>query len=211
MRAVFFGDSMTYGHGLPDCAFPDKRGGLTSPGPCPSKLGWASIVSNGLGLPCLNLSVPGASNMEIHWRARNAGLNPDDLVFVEWSYCNRDCLLEDPLIPIGPWLSTENSIDYYRAHPDKDISRRNMLVIEHTAMMFDRIGLKWLFFSNDEQQVGPTVDNAIIDYFERYKCDHALDDAHPGMRSNQIWAEKVIGYARERLSDNVWPYQLRLP
>lgn len=210
MRAVFFGDSMTYGHGLPDCALPDGVGGMSSPGPSPSKLGWASMVSDELGLQCVNLSVPGASNMEIHWRARNSGLQPDDLIFIEWSYHNRDCLLEDPLIPIGPWLPSENSIAYYNAHPDTDLMRRNMLVIEHTAMLLDRIGAKWLFFTNDEQKVGGYVDNTFIDYFERYRCDRALDGAHPGINSHRTWAKKVVGYAKQRLSRRHWPYNLRV-
>jgi len=166
------------------------------------------MVSENLNLQYANLSKPGASNLEIHWTIRHADIDINDLVFIEWSYPNRSCLFRDQLVQIGPWVSEELSRLYYQLYSDDDINNRNMLIIEHTALFLDHIGAKWMFFAHDMMDIPVQLHCTIVDYFERYQCDVAMDGKHPGLKSNRAWADAVTNHAIDRLSDRPWSYGL---
>lgn len=208
MRVLFFGDSMTYGHGLPDCVLPTETGEIVLAGPRPSELGWAATISRRLGVPHINHAVPGASNLQILWTLRQADIAKGDVVIVEWSYTDRSCLLEPEIVQIGPWMEEDTSLAYYQAHSDPDIINRNTLLIEHAALLLERIGTKWLFFANDGKGIEGPIRDTIIDCFQTYECDIADDNSHPGMVSNQIWADIVFKHVQQRLEDKEWPYGL---
>lgn len=210
MRAVFFGDSMTYGHGLPDCI--DKENGGVGlgrmAGPKPSDIGWASIVSRELNLPCVNLSRPGASNLEIFWTIRNAAIRCSDLVIVQWSFPERGCLLENKIVQIGPWMEDDLAKSYYLTHSKMDLENRNMLLVEHAALLLERAGAKWMFFANIDKGFSKPIRKLLIDFYETCECDIAEDGAHPGIESNKAWASIVLKHALCRLSGDDWPYGL---
>lgn len=211
MRAMFFGDSLTYGHGLPDCILPGSNGTMTAFGSEPSKLGWAAMVAEELRLPCINRARPGASNLEILWTLRQSDITDDDLVIVEWSYPVRDCLLDHSITRIGPWIDDDINRRYYEVHQMQDLINRNNLVVEHTALFLDKIGSKWLFFANSYEDYNEYSRRMIIDCFDYHICDTAEDNSHPGMISNQNWAKIVINHARMRIENLSWRHGVALP
>lgn len=211
MRAMFFGDSLTYGHGLPDCVLPGSNGAMTSYGTEPSKLGWAAMVAEELCLPYINQSSPGASNLEILWTLRQSAVTVDDLVIVEWSYPVRDCLLDHNITKIGPWVDDDINRRYYGVHPTQDLINRNNLVVEHTALFLDKIGSKWLFFANSYEDYNEESRKMIIDCFDHHICDTAEDGNHPGMVSNQNWAKVVLNHVQARIENRSWEHGVTLP
>lgn len=202
MRLLFFGDSLTYGYGLPDCII-DNDNGLHWGNIKPSQFGWASLVAKDMGLTGVNLSRPGSSNMEIHWKIRShKAYRPDDLIVVQWSYPNRDMLLDDHLVQIGPWIGDEKNTSYYRVHEDVDMIRRTLLIIEHTALWLSHHGFKWIFFANAKLPIYSHVDDMITDYYNDYLVDDGVDKIHPGLKTNSGWAVMVGRYLKTLISSD---------
>jgi len=87
-RLIAFGDSFTFGHGLPDCQSMDGIG----PGDEPSKLGFVSELANSLNIKeVLNFASPGASNRFICTSILNfPEFKPDDLILTQFTYHERD-------------------------------------------------------------------------------------------------------------------------
>ena len=86
-RLITFGDSSTYGHGLPDCFIPPYNAG-----DYPSKLGWVNILADKLNIDkIVNLARPGASNRFILHRIINFNdFKNDDLVIIQFAHLTRD-------------------------------------------------------------------------------------------------------------------------
>ena len=87
-RLIAFGDSFTFGHGLPDCQAMDGIG----PGDKASKLGYVSELANNLNIKeVLNFASPGASNRFICTSILNfPEFKPDDLILIQFTYHERD-------------------------------------------------------------------------------------------------------------------------
>ena len=203
MRILFFGDSVTYGHGLPDCITRRDNWEEDWRNLKPSQLGWASIVSNNLRVECVNLAFPGASNMEIHWRIRGyQDYNLDDIIVVQWSYPNRDAILGERLTQIGPWTENNQRDHYFMAHDLIDMTRRSMLIIEHTALWLSHHGFKWIFLANDRLSIQSHIDDLILGYSNDYFVDYAEDMLHPGIEANKRWAVVVEEHLRELLEND---------
>jgi len=85
-KLIVFGDSYSYGHGLPDC-FESPVG----PGNKPSKLTYADQLAEQLNIPeVLNFSVPGASNKLLNYKIISYGnFTEQDLVLVQFSFKER--------------------------------------------------------------------------------------------------------------------------
>jgi len=86
-RLITFGDSSTYGHGLPDCFIPPYNAG-----DYPSELGWVNILADKLNIDkIINLARPGASNRFILHRIINFNdFKKDDLVIIQFAHLTRD-------------------------------------------------------------------------------------------------------------------------
>lgn len=192
MKLWFFGDSFTYGHGLPDCVIYNSRLDFYDAGLVPSKLGWANIVATQLGLPHTNLSMPGMSNLKMHWTIRNTKFDPDDIVIVQWSFPNRCAILDDDMEDIYTWPLTEKSKLFYKTHSDLDLERRSILTIEHTELLMKSLNVKYVAFANRSFNANMHAYCEIADYESNFVVDTAVDDGHPGVESNRRWAEHVI-------------------
>tara|TARA_B100000686_G_scaffold34101_1_gene35666 strand:+ start:401 stop:1135 length:735 start_codon:yes stop_codon:yes gene_type:complete len=105
-RLITFGDSNTYGIGLPDvwdgpeggeygesCRW-QRAGGLKLTGMFPpSQFAWPQVLANKLKIDCINKGIPGSSNKEIWWGIINFKFEPTDIVIVAWSFFDRSYLL----------------------------------------------------------------------------------------------------------------------
>jgi len=206
-KIVFFGDSYTYGIGLSDCMFGCPSENL----PPPSKLGWANLLCEMRNASGRNLSVPGASNLQILWTLLNTKIDPAEIIIIQWSFWDRDCLLDDKIIKIGPWI--ESSESYYELHSNSDMIKRNWLNINHGLLwlqqqpnLFFMLGnirnyrgpsttLNWLKKYNalpeSENNILKLTDAMIPYFFAHFWCYTAEDNDHAGPKTNAHWAEFV--------------------
>lgn len=208
MNIVFFGDSITFGYGLPDCLVDPPEWNINWENIKPSKFGWASIISKKFNVNHINMSYPGSSNMQIHWAVRNyKKFNLNDLIIVQWSYSDRDYILNDNFLQIGPWTNSDQSNSYYLTHDDIDMCRRSILTIEHTALWLSHHNLKWLFFCNNRLLIPSHIDSIIVEYFNDYRIDAGIDGIHPGIESHKKWASVVESY----INDAIYNKKMNLP
>lgn len=197
MRILFFGDSQTYGDGLPDLS---STNNTTNP----SNLAWPTVASRSMGAECVNLSTRGSSNLQMHWSMRTYdGYRDTDVVVCQWSFDNRDVILKDPLMQIGPWMRNDDAVHYYMVHDDLDMSRRTMLIVEHTALWLTNHGFRWVFFANRPFTVPSHVDGIITDYSMKYFVDLAADGMHPGMETHMLWGKVTGEHISQILSGDV--------
>lgn len=192
MRLWFFGDSYTYGHGLPDCAIYNSELDFYDAGLVPSKLGWANIVATRTGLPHINMSLPGMSNLKIHWKLRTVKFDPNDIVIVQWSFPTRCVILDDNLEDIYAWPENDRSKCFYNAHSPLDLERRSLITVEHTELLMKSLGIKYAAFANRPFKANMHAYSEILDYEDHFVVDKAIDNGHPGIESNRVWAEQVL-------------------
>lgn len=192
MKLWFFGDSFTYGHGLPDCAIYNSKSDFYDAGPFPSKLGWANTVASLTNLPQLNMSLPGMSNLKIHWTMRNVNFAPDDIVITQWSFPTRCVILDQEPTDVYAWPESDLSKQFYAAHSPLDLERRSLLIAEHTELLMKSLGVKYIAFANRAFDASMHAHCEILDYQNNFVVDYAIDGEHPGVESNQRWAAQVI-------------------
>lgn len=191
MKLWFFGDSYTFGHGLPDCSIYNCEFDSYDPGPVPSKLGWANIVATRTGLPHVNLSLPGMSNLKIHWTMRHVVFEPNDIVITQWSFPTRCVILDNEMEEMYTWATNNNSENFFKAHSLLDLERRSLLIIEHTELLLKSLGVKYAAFANTSFDANMHAYSEILDYEDQFIIDRA-PDMHPGIESNKAWAEQVL-------------------
>lgn len=204
MTIYFFGDSCTYGSSLPDCISMDY---MDYTDPPPSKFAWPNLVANKLGIPHVNLSFPGVSNLRIHWTIRNMNFNADDIVVVQWSYAERCVILDDgPDSPnnafsdIGVWCNTKQSDYFFKAHTQTDLGRRSLLIMEHTELLIKSLGIKYAAFANTKPDIKMRSYSEISGYQRDFMVDFALDDLHPGVESHMVWAAYVVKILKNKFN-----------
>jgi len=204
-KIIFFGDSFTYGDGLPDCMGGGERG--LGEGPKPSKLGWANLLCEMRGASGRNLSKSGSSNIEILWNMLHTEIEPDEIIIVQWSFWNRDCLLDDPVTTILPnHVDRPPVIPYYKLHSNSDMINRNWLNINHGLLWLKQKPNHFFMFSNERAYTGTRfraycesdknkiklTDEMSSHYFnDLHWLDMADDDDHAGPKTNARWAETV--------------------
>ena len=199
MKLWFFGDSYVYGHGLPDCAIYNSKLDFYDAGVVPSKLGWANIVATRTGLPHVNMSLPGMSNLKIHWTLRNTVFAPDDIVVVQWSFPARCAILDDDMEDIYVWPENDLSKWFFKAHSPLDLERRSLMTVEHTELLMKYLGVKYVAFANRPFNANMHAHCEILDYQDHFVVDKAIDNSHPGVESNKVWAEQVLRLLKYKL------------
>jgi hypothetical protein len=166
MKILCFGDSFTYGVGLPD---------YVEHGPN-SLYAYPQLLAEQFGCCSLNLASPGASNKEIWNIILQTKLSPADIVVIMWSHPSRTCVIntpqEDPYttekwrIPehvtgkfwtehqtsIGTWMDNDDLSDsdlnvlanaYYKnIHNEVDADISTQLYMTHIDSYLKHIGIK---------------------------------------------------------------------
>lgn len=195
-RIIFFGCSLTYGHGLPDCIIPPY-----DPGPKPSKFSWSYIVSKYLQGECINLSEPGSSNKKIWNNILNFNYHKDDIVFIQWTFSERSALIKkNKVINISPWNQYDE--EYFKNWYDPYDSRlMTKLYIQDANSALEKKKIKFynLVAESCDKDVFKLKDRIvehipiyIMSYRKNY--DKALDNEHPGVECNAVYAKKILNF-----------------
>ena len=157
MKILCFGDSFTYGVGLPD---------YVELGPN-SLCAYPQLLAEQFGCSSVNLASPGASNKEIWNIVLQTRLSPADIVVIMWSHPSRTCTIntpqEDPYttekwrIPehitgkfwtehqtsIGTWIEDDMSHAYYKhIHNEVDANISTQLYMSHIDLYLKHVGIK---------------------------------------------------------------------
>jgi hypothetical protein len=212
-RLVVFGCSYTYGTGLPDCgSMTPSLENLIFNTLSPSKLGWASLLGQKLGIEVVNIGEPGGSNTEILYNILGFKYQPGDIVIVMWSNYRRDLIFTKNYISkhsdkwFAVWRSRfnkklaafskvkENSlwIKYMNEH---DYCVKTKMYMHHADLFFKNIGIKYLHYPSIPQELNDVkIDFLPIDNI----CNDGLfwidktPDGHPGIESNRLVADNIF-------------------
>ena len=213
MNKLFaFGCSHTYGHGLPDCIEQNN-----APGPNPSKLGWVQKTGDLLDKEVINKGECGSSNKEILWNLiQHLDLiDPEhDTLIIQWSYFERTMIIKhDPegaeelyAYKLAPWAKhMENKIYYKYLHSEIDDICSTALYINHAYMLTKYYNFKKVVMSAPPDSSGTTkfyrkkfkelllpglelIEKNVTDL----EIDRASDGTHAGVKTNQLYAEKLV-------------------
>lgn len=213
-RLIAFGCSHTYGHGLEDCILADNL-----PGPVASKFSWPNHLGNMLGRETINMSRPGASNLEILYNILKFNFQPTDIVTILWTDTARDLIFADidPAInynldffPIGSWMTKENDgIDveaWLSIHTDYDLLIRSFMQIHYAEQYLKNNNIRNYSFFNDSDSMIPKIPS-FLKFENLYDTqlwhimfslyDKALDGCHPGPTAHQKIAEEIYKHINE--------------
>jgi len=209
-RLIAFGCSNTYGEHLPDNhSLPYNTH--------PSKYAWPSVLAKKLGRESVNMGEGGASNKKICFNIHNFNFEEEDLVVILWTYHNRSCILhEDPErivrlihtdisqkhspLPLGvPQKVTKL---YYKLFENEYDSWYDQYCRVNLAKNYlDSLNIKNnSFLTSDYQQTNlkeprwNTVYLETLDMPSLCLADRALDDLHPGIKSHEAIAAKILKY-----------------
>jgi len=203
-RLVAFGCSLTYGHGLEDCCSGKRK---TGPGKEPSKYAWPNVLANIMGIDCCNLSKPGASNKRIAYTVYSSDLTDKDLVFVNWSYASRYCVITKSKIidlsiePQGAWKGKINNAFRHLADAN-DLMLDSILRVDYTKLLLDKnkitnfhtLSNKKDFNSYTNKNMLTTSMGPIRDMFPL-----AIDKSHPGREAHAYFAEEIYREIQNKL------------
>ena len=189
MRLVAFGCSNTYGLALPQEFIDDEV-------PLTSKYAWPAVLSNRLGVECVNKGIPGASNKLISHMISNTPLYSTDIVVVLWSYIDRWCVIENPNYNehnpalnynIAPWISNKRSKYYYKLiYNETDHRLDTNYRIDYANLYLNNKGIKHY------QSSCGSIDHPLlldIKFQELKNIDYAADNQHAGIEAHKAIAE----------------------
>lgn len=180
-RIVAFGDSNTFGHGLVDCYV---NGG---PGPKPSIFAWPQLVADSYNTRLVNMSRPGASNLEILDTILRFDFKSDDMVLIMWATTDRDYVLGPNPTQIGAWQSTDIVKSWIDVHTEEDLAIRSWMYFQHAELYIKSKKLKQFSFFSYTKGITihkPRYINVNIYDVGVNKDDLALDNLHMGPNSH---------------------------
>ena len=194
-RLITFGCSYTYGEGLPDV----KRIPIIDQPSSPSKLGWAHLLSQHLGLELVNMGFPGSSNTEILYNILTFDFKEDDTVVVMWTHPVRDIVFDKwtPIIfmrkRLGPWSKEKNKSTMWKINI-QDYIIKTWMCIHHADLLLTSKKLKYIHYPYDITEIEPhqinkiKINNLYTHGF--YNLDK-VPDGHPGIKSNIATAQQM--------------------
>ena len=219
MRLIAFGCSNTYGQGLPDIW--DFENNTPVENSDPSKLAWPQILADKLGIECINLGVPGASNKEIWWNAITCTTRMNnhksiwhyektDIVVINWSFLPRWWLISK---------GNENGhIDQIKFHKKNSLALKSFIkyiyneedsIIDlylrcNHLYFFLKNKIKSIYFCQQETliQENQSARKLVLKFNETSflktyftniinRNPKAHDDSHPGVDAHKIFANEI--------------------
>ena len=202
-----YGCSYTYGHGLEDCII-----GKFEPGLKPSKLGYASILGQKLNFSeVINYSRPGTSNKWITHAINltSKHISKNDAVIVQWTFIDRSAILRkgshtnlNNHEPIGWWRAQENkqslSAYYYEHIYDRaDHVQVTSWYVKFVDLLLKSQGITKILHTSPPKQL--QMKNFIPDNItwweeniSKYRIDSAQDSEHPGPKSHELFANRIV-------------------
>ena len=209
-RLVTFGCSNTYGSFLPGEMITQAK---------PSKYAWPAVLSNKLGIECVNKGIGGASNKLISYVLHNTTLYPTDIVVILWTYVDRWSVIksdtgivtEDDIQKYGPysfvpehdniaaWSQDKLSKYYYKhIYDETDHILDTKYRIDYANLYLNNKGIKnyHAACSSIESLVWTSIDNTnnhplllAINYPKLQMIDKGTDNAHPGIKAHSAIAD----------------------
>ena len=199
-RLVAFGCSNSYGHGLPDCFNPKTNG----PGNSPSEYAWPALLGKSLGIPIVNASDCGVSNLEILNNILNFKFKKNDCVIIGWTYPERDMIFSKPQllkkthnIKIGSWIDETMFRDWCKIHSEYDMIVRNWYNVHHASLYLRSLGIEQHNFFVDHITMAKhkpkyiDVSTIDINFIKLCKTDTGLDGNHPGSKTHELVADAI--------------------
>jgi hypothetical protein len=192
-RLITFGCSFTYGQGLPDCL------NFKSP----SKMGWPSMLAEKLNKEIINISSPGASNLEILYNILNFNFHQSDTVVVMWTRPLRDLKFKSRLFDnksFTPYKILMNKPWYKKQWvPDGDLRDyiiKSWIYMNHADLLFKSNNVNYLHYPAFPKEIEEHKPNFIkisnLSLSGIIHADKALDDSHPGLESNKLTSENIF-------------------
>ncbi len=192
-RLIVFGDSMTYGEGLPDV---DKIGSTD-----PSQYAWPAILSQSLDIPVINMALPGVSNKFISDRVLNFDFKKGDYCIVLWTWHSRfHSYKYDPKTPkigtkIGPWnVKTKKASNTYFEHiyTESDSLDQSFIYTNHVTDYLNSRKIKNIQSLLDYDMRNYNCKFNRVDYynFDLQYEDKGTDGLHPGPKTHVQIAKK---------------------
>ncbi len=214
-RLVAFGCSNTYGEGLPDCWINNDAG------PTPSKFAWPQLLADNLNLECVNLSVPGTSNKQICNDILNTDLKSTDIVVIMWTFFSRSCFFQDKGRSKRILIQDITNKNFRRSHQKYNATyyktfytETNSNIESHMYMNFSRSILNERGIKNYHATCNLSQDNLqitlpipkwnLVDYADfntDWLVDSALDNMHPGVKSQKEFFRRIKNHIEGKLND----------
>ena len=203
-RLIAFGCSNTYGEGLEDCW-------IKGPGPKPSKFAWPSVLGTLIEVDeVINVSAPGISNKRIWRDALNFDYRDNDIVFLHWTFVDRDCFFG--IVPkIGPWLAKNGPSKIYYRYFWSNLDRHYDLFnrADHVDRYLTSKKIKhYNIQTTGSNSMGgdPYTPEEIPNWCEvdflpginLFNRDRALDEMHPGPLTHKTFANNVFNIVKEK-------------
>lgn len=204
-----YGCSYTYGHGLEDCII-----GKVEPGHKPSKLGYASLLSQHLkSNELLNHSRPGTSNK---WITHAVNITIDtisknDAVILQWTFLSRTSILRkgsfrnlDKYDTLGTWMAKDkrsySGIYYKHLYDLYDCISVTSWYIKYVDLLLKSHGITKILHiappdSTGEIDMKVHLPDTITWWDETVsmnRIDDAVDTSHPGPKSQKLYADKLF-------------------
>ena len=66
------------------------------------------------------------------------------------------------------------------------------MTVEHPELLTKSLGIKYVAFANRPFNANMHAHCEILDYQDHFVVDKAIDNDHPGVESNKVWAEQVL-------------------
>ena len=189
-RLIAFGCSLTYGHGLKDCI--SKKNG---PGPYPSKYAWPSLLADMLGRTCTNLGSPGSSNKRICQTVMSTGFKKTDVVFINWSYIGRSCIIEESNI-IDLFLKGKGKLNssFSRLSNNHDLVFMSNLYLDYISLLLEKKKIKYYHLITDKQDFVLLKNSNVLKtemQIIRQGHNRAKDNQHPNEDAHLEFATEV--------------------
>lgn len=212
MRLLAFGCSLTHGFGLPDCFV----NGM--PGEHASKLAWPALLGSRLNLNVVNKSISGSSNERIAYEIISYPDYQDtDVVLILWSYIARGLMFKNnyDVVNLMPTATNDTLLRdmFFKTHNQWDLFAQTLKNIHHAECFLKNKKVRFinLYFDTDirirlEEPCHEYISNLNLDlnFVHLRTCfvDKALDNIHPGVKSQENLAGVIHKIYKEKYEQN---------
>lgn len=193
MRLVAFGCSYTRGTALDDIW--DFKNNC-SIFPQPSKYAWPQVIADELGIECVNLGKGGYSNKAIWHTIVNFDFEPNDIVFIHWSYLDRYHYYEtnnSGTIVDHRGTTLRDRAFFKYLHSDYDMKNDLFMRINHIdSLLYEKKRYHLLIEPADFPSWNRTAINELYLTNCKNKYPRANDNSHPGILAHKEFATKIL-------------------
>ena len=158
-------------------------------------------MANFLNRKCINASTWGSGNGEIWHRIINFNFEPDDLIVVQWTYPDRDCIIRQD--GVVEQLATWHDQDYVKrflalTHDTYDKAILANTYIHHANMLVPNM----YNFSTDIRTLSPTPSwqntKILFDMNSIYvNSNKAIDGEHGDTQFHEDLAQEYLNICRQ--------------